>query len=64
MNSGLTDTDRDTLVAALLTAPVVDPGTPAMERIKAFQDTLSELKRQGGAGGLWNATKAAGTAAR
>ena len=52
MNGGLTDTDRDTLVAALLTAPVIEPGSSAAERVNAFQATLSELARQGGAAKL------------
>jgi hypothetical protein len=53
MSGGLTDADRDTLVAALLTAPVIEPGSSPEERINAFQATLSELTRQGGAAKLF-----------
>jgi hypothetical protein len=49
MNAGLSVTDRDALVAALLTAPVVEPGSSAEERINAFKAALQELNRQGGA---------------
>lgn len=59
MNDGLTDTDRDTLVAALLTAPVIEPGSSPEERINAFQATLSELARQGGAARLFERSQRA-----
>lgn len=49
MSDGLTDADRDTLVAALLTAPVIEPGSSAEDRVNAFRATLGELNRQGGA---------------
>lgn len=50
---GLTDTDRDTLVAALLTIPVLEPGARPEERIEIFAATLREIRRRGGAEALW-----------
>jgi hypothetical protein len=40
--------DLDVLVAALLTAPVIEPGAKAPERIERFTATLRELRRMGG----------------
>jgi hypothetical protein len=54
MEAGLTTTDRDALVAALLTAPVIEPGSSAQERLEAFSATLHELRRRGGADKMWN----------
>jgi hypothetical protein len=48
MSAGLTNTDRDALVAALLTLPVIEPGSSPQDRINAFRATLRELNRQGG----------------
>ena len=50
---GLTDTDRDTLVAALLTIPVIEPGARPQERVEVFATTLKEIRRRGGVEALW-----------
>jgi hypothetical protein len=57
METGPTTCDWDILVAAVLTVPVIEPGTPAEERIERFRATPQELRRQGGARKIWNSGK-------
>jgi hypothetical protein len=40
--------DLDVLVAALLTAPVIEPGASPPERIERFAETLRQLRKMGG----------------
>ena len=52
MSEGLSDQDRDCLVAAILSAPRIDTNSTPAERVNIFSTTLRELVRQGGATGL------------
>ena len=52
MSEGLSDQDRDCLVAAILSAPRIDTNSTPAERVNIFSTTLRELVRQGGAAGL------------
>jgi hypothetical protein len=40
--------DLDVIVAALLTAPVIEPGASAPERVERFAATLRHLRKMGG----------------
>lgn len=52
MSEGLSDQDRDCLVAAILSAPRIDTNSTPGERVTIFSLTLKELARQGGTSGL------------
>jgi hypothetical protein len=52
MSEGMSDQDRDCLVAAILSAPRIDTNSTPAERVNIFSTTLRELVRQGGAAGL------------
>ncbi|MDP1966251.1 MAG: hypothetical protein Q8K93_29120 [Reyranella sp.] len=40
--------DLDVIVAALLAAPVIEPGASPPERIEKFAETLRHLRKMGG----------------
>ena len=52
MSEGLSNHDRDCLVAAILSAPRIDTNSTPAERVSIFSLTLRELARQGGSAGL------------
>ena len=52
MSEGLSDQDRDCLVAAILSAPRIDTHSTPEERVAVFSQTLKELARHGGSAAL------------
>lgn len=48
----MTETDRDVLVAAILTAPTIVNGYTGTERVEAFKATLQALAKSGGVRGV------------
>lgn len=52
MSEGLSNHDRDCLVAAILSAPRIDTNSTPAERVNIFSLTLRELARHGGSAAL------------
>ncbi len=52
MDPRLVEVDIDTIIAALLTIPVIEPGASPQQRLQVYKATLSELKKQGGSAAL------------
>lgn len=50
MANQMTPVDRDSLVAAILTAPTLNSGMTPKEKIDQWQAVLLELTKRGGSG--------------
>ena len=53
MADGLSTADRDSIVAAILSAPIIDASMGAEARLEIFRRTLEELTKRGGASRMW-----------